>query len=1826
MNTRNKIFVLWLLALLFPLGIHGAEIASGKVYRIKNIGKPGYSLSASPSVQGAIGAVSNDSDTRQQWYATANEGGTGFFLQNVSNGAYLQSPHQLYTQWPLVFTSTPDANSMALVFEPYDGNITIRSYTQGGNYPYAHCDGSNNIVDWAASSTPSQWALEEVAMTQAQINEMLARFASTGDEIAKTATYQTYLDNLFTDKACTTLKVSGDLSSNSNYNSLPPVLKKMVDKVMKSDWSETDGDWDSTHAKKYRVQSYEPYSEGSAAASFAGIQAYTNMNNPTGILANAGEIIYVMVNDDIKDGATLYIGGVLDCSMYNNVTSGTKLHKGLNMILCNADNTHYFIYYTVNTVSGKQKLRKVTDFDPVTIHIEGGSLNGFFNYVGDSLYAADTAEDFIYTTSRAKHPMYDMIGKYVILHFYLEDTPNLEGEVPQICVKNAFDKSKNPAARHTDPGLTMKAWDEMCFVERILMGIQDDNDIANSYNRGYYSSILNETLSTGEYSINPTEPYSDYFNNRMMGITYQAAGLYMNATSWRTAYAPGTVSAILSQFPEDGIWGPAHEYGHMNQGPIAIAGTTEESNNIFSNVANYFICRTTSRADYPSDQLKNFSAGNTYLLNGTWGTTRMFWQLWCYYHATKHNTKFYPRLFELLRKYPLKRETTTYPGKLNGKADMLHFVKMCCIASQEDLTNFFASWGFFFPQDTYHIDDYSVYDLILTQEDIDAVKEEIKSWNFPKNDAIILIDDRPGSDLAAGFGYNKDLCGKYGGLKDFENPQPATGNFSFTVDGTNVTVTGTGNPGVGFLIFDNDGNLIGFSNSDSFTLSTEAAAALIAGNATVKAVDANNNSIEVSDPLRGGDLQTKKDLLKALIDRCDTLLALSDETETHVGYLFSKSCIELKDLRNQTYSLWEGASDADLNNLTDAYLELSESYYALLNNPSARIPVVPGSAYRLVNHNYTNRTLDADNEKCVSTTINTSSHAVPFSQQWVLESVEGAENTYFIKNLYSGQYISTTKKQSTTIPLSETPQSYTLLTIEQGVYAFAPDGDTKFGMHIDASNKIVQWNTSSTPTQWTLVKTSTPEIIELRGHLNQKISEANELLASSGEINRMEPKEIVFPESCYYSNAPYTGGGLDGFKDWSVVYDNNPATYFHSNYNNNIDSEDGLDHYIRLESPDNTTFRFFDLSYKTRQVDNINTNPRTIVIEASPDKVEWREVFHASGLPTGNAVDYSTGEIVAPENTKYIRMVVTGASSLAKGHPYFCVSELHVDDMGEPVFVPYEDFPYLKPEGMQKLYDEIKNATLDVAYPSSDLETLKQRVASLESGMTELKAVMIPKVDVSSVAIGVNPIVMKKGSEAVTINATVEPADATFPEFVWSIEDTSVAEIESVDGKSVTVQPKAMGQTVLSVSVVGCPLAVSSAVVKVLPEIPVESVVLLPAQLSVPINAETINIVAELYPENATIADLEWTSSDPSIAEVDKISGKITLVRQGSCDITATSTDGTDIKGTTTLTITNAVAQGLIITPAELTIKAGEEFELNASYIPAEADQPLMIWSSSDENVATVDPTGRIKGMAVGSAVITVKADINGEVISAQSVVTVVPPTIKSVSLSEMNLTLEQGKTTALSAAILPSAAEVDLVWTVDNPDVLGMTIASDGLSATLKALAPGTTAVNVVSAADETVNASCIVTVPEISVEEIRFANSEFTLNLAEGGKIFGVNIYPADAPTPRLIWSVDDESVLTLNPVSPLECEVIPLSNGIAIVTVAHADRPEICVSQGFEVTGVSGLANLFEDKGTLVNVYELTGQIVKLNVKVKDLNKLQPGIYIIQQGKISKEVIVR
>ena len=92
------------------------------------------------------------------------------------------------------------------------------------------------------------------------------------------------------------------------------------------------------------------------------------------------------------------------------------------------------------------------------------------------------------------------------------------------------------------------------------------------------------------------------------------------------------------------IWGPSHEIGHNHQASINVVGATEVSNNLFSNVNVFLHGISTTRGSTVTKTLEHFAKDTGWFGMGIWEQTRMYYQLYLYFHAQGHKPDFYPTL------------------------------------------------------------------------------------------------------------------------------------------------------------------------------------------------------------------------------------------------------------------------------------------------------------------------------------------------------------------------------------------------------------------------------------------------------------------------------------------------------------------------------------------------------------------------------------------------------------------------------------------------------------------------------------------------------------------------------------------------------------------------------------------------------------------------------------------------------------------------------------------------------------------------------------------------------------------------------------------------------------------------------------------------------------------------------------------------------------------------------------------------------------------------------------------------------------------------------
>jgi len=295
-------------------------------------------------------------------------------------------------------------------------------------------------------------------------------------------------------------------------------------------------------------------------------------------------------------------------------------------------------------------------------------------------------------------------------------------------------------------------------------------------------------------------------------------------------------------------------------------------------------------------------------------------------------------------------------------------------------------------------------------------------------------------------------------------------------------------------------------------------------------------------------------------------------------------------------------------------------------------------------------------------------------------------------------------------------------------------------------------------------------------------------------------------------------------------------------------------------------------------------------------------------------------------------------------------------------------------------------------------------------------------VAVVSVTLSQTALTLEEGQTA-TLTATVSPADATDQTVTWSSTNQAVATV--ADGKVTAVGE---GMAIILASCGGKSASCSVTVNK--KYIDVTSVTLSKTSLSL-VEGQTAQLVATVSPADATEQTVKWSSSNASVASV--VEGKVTAVKEGTATITA-SCGGKSAACAVTVSKKTVEVTSIVLNRTTLSLNEGESATLVATVFPSDATDQNVVWSTSNESVATV-VEGKVTAVKEGTATIT--ASCGGK--SATCSVTVkkknVPVT--SLTLSETSLTLIEGDTAVLTVTINPSdATDQNVTWSSSNSSV----------------------------------------------------------------------------------------------------------------------------------------------------------------------------------------------
>ena len=252
-----------------------------------------------------------------------------------------------------------------------------------------------------------------------------------------------------------------------------------------------------------------------------------------------------------------------------------------------------------------------------------------------------------------------------------------------------------------------------------------------------------------------------------------------------------------------------------------------------------------------------------------------------------------------------------------------------------------------------------------------------------------------------------------------------------------------------------------------------------------------------------------------------------------------------------------------------------------------------------------------------------------------------------------------------------------------------------------------------------------------------------------------------------------------------------------------------------------------------------------------------------------------------------------------------------------------------------------------------------------DGNFTAVCLVTVTAVPVSSVSLNKTELTLTVGAD-VQLIATVAPENATNKNVTWTSNNESIATVDNT-GKVTAVSAGTANITVTTVDgskTATCEVTVSNPVVNV---------------TGVTLNKDTLNLavggnetlIPMVSPTNATNKQVNWSSSDTSVATVDANSGEVTGVAPGSAGITATTADG-NFTTVCLVTVTAVPVSSVSLNKTELTLTVGADVQLTATVAPENATNKNVTWTSNNGQIATVDNTGKVTGKAIGQAIITV--------------------------------------------------------------------------------------------------------------------------------------------------------------------------------------------------------------------------------------------------------------
>ena len=512
---------------------------------------------------------------------------------------------------------------------------------------------------------------------------------------------------------------------------------------------------------------------------------------------------------------------------------------------------------------------------------------------------------------------------------------------------------------------------------------------------------------------------------------------------------------------------------------------------------------------------------------------------------------------------------------------------------------------------------------------------------------------------------------------------------------------------------------------------------------------------------------------------------------------------------------------------------------------------------------------------------------------------------------------------------------------------------------------------------------------------------------------------------------------------------------------------------------------------------------------------------------------------------------------------------------------------------------------VEVIVTINDLQT-----SSIIKIIPDATSASITSVEITDGSESLNEVLLKIGEQIQLFSAiTVEGGEAANIQAVWISGDDTIA---SIDNDTGIVKAHKAGTTTIELTV-----SLNNASDYITKEIPLTVIEDLTQLNQVYLSASELNLAVgksetltyKLDPEGYSPNNIIWQSSNEAVAIVND--GEITTLSEGStiitidvdgylgfCLVNVSSEFETPVREITTDLINDYAEIELsndLNNPATLALNAQAD---------SEATNRVLVYQSSDENVAVVDENGIITALNEGLAIITIRPISDKELYSKQVFIKVIPETQYCVLLDQQNLILIKDMTSNITALISPQPKDdASITYSWESSDSKVVEIITGQQSASITASSAGTAIITVTISIDgkDPITAQTEVTVNDTasSIDNFKVKTNEIE--------------YTAESGSVQLSLDTSDKQSFTIIS-EPLDCTEVNITNSNPEVVniIKSSDNT-------YELTArKAGSTQL-----TFSSIYD-SAKVVIFNINVQDNSEIIKPSSIVLRTKQEKNTI--